>query len=569
MNRFFTFLFAASCWTAFGQYEVGDVGPAGGWIFYVDSLDEFDWDYLEVASSYCPVACNFWGGTAYQDPNGPTVDFNDFQAIGMGEFATSYVFEKWIHQSNGQTAAGGTSTAHRVAMLEVLGFHQNGYADWFMPSIEELLEVFSALPAEVTDSFGPDMPYASGEEIVYSSSPMPDLYEGYVRILHLDDLSVGFILGNVYPANGNGGILVLPIRAFRKSEEDACGLGTFWDPISQSCIVDESACGWQPDGNGDNLIGVNDLLDLLGVYGDTDYDQDGIWDSADDCVGEYDECGVCNGSGPSIPIIESIEILYDSVYAEPIDEWLVFEVGADTTYQYVCGLGCTDPLAENYNDFADTDDGSCFYTWACGNPLEYQGYEYETVLIGQQCWFAENLATPFYQSGGTIPLAGDQYTPGNWRTPYGFGNQSCTSSETYFDACNPSESIVRYGLLYNHQTAMSGICPNGWKLPSNIDWEVLLAELGDENPADELKSEQYWNGDNGSQFNAVPAGNRNDFGGFYDAGQSTRFWSSDIFEGPPYYGTSWSFEITNSSAGLTPIWISDWGHSVRCLQDAE
>ena len=79
---------------------------------------------------------------------------------------------------------------------------------------------------------------------------------------------------------------------------------------------------WQPDGNGDNLIGVNDLLDLLGVYGDTDYDQDGIWDSGDDCVGEYDECGVCNGSGPSIPIIESIEII-DSVYAEPIDEWLV------------------------------------------------------------------------------------------------------------------------------------------------------------------------------------------------------------------------------------------------------
>ena len=294
-----------------------------------------------------------------------------------------------------------------------------------------------------------------------------------------------------------------------------------------------------------------------------------------DCLGvcggeaQIDECGVCNGSGPSIPIIESIETVFDSLYAEQIDEWLVFEVGADTIYQYVCGLGCTDPLAENYNDFADTDDGSCFYTWACGNPLEYQGHEYETVLIGQQCWFAENLATPFYQSGGTIPLAGDQYTPGNWRTPYGFGNQSCTSSETYFDACNPSESIVRYGLLYNHQTAMSGICPNGWKLPSNVDWEILLAELGDENPADELKSEQYWNGDNGSQFNAVPAGNRNDVGGFYNAGQSTRFWSSDIFEGPPYYGTSWSFEITNSSAGLTPIWLSDWGHSVRCIKDAE
>ena len=31
MNRFFTLLLAASCLTAVGQYEVGDVGPAGGW----------------------------------------------------------------------------------------------------------------------------------------------------------------------------------------------------------------------------------------------------------------------------------------------------------------------------------------------------------------------------------------------------------------------------------------------------------------------------------------------------------------------------------------------------------
>ena len=29
--------------------------------------------------------------------------------------------------------------------------------------------------------------------------------------------------------------------------------------------------------------------------------------------------------------------------------------------------------------------------WQCGDPLEYQGYDYATVLIGEQCWFAENL----------------------------------------------------------------------------------------------------------------------------------------------------------------------------------
>ena len=28
-----------------------------------------------------------------------------------------------------------------------------------------------------------------------------------------------------------------------------------------------------------------------------DADADGICDDIDDCVGEYDECGVCNGDG--------------------------------------------------------------------------------------------------------------------------------------------------------------------------------------------------------------------------------------------------------------------------------
>ena len=93
---------------------------------------------------------------------------------------------------------------------------------------------------------------------------------------------------------------------------------------------------WDPDADGDGLIGVSDLLALLGVFQEEDMDNDGIWDSQDDCVGEYDECGVCNGEGPTVEVIESITILYDSVYAEQIDEWWVFEVGADTIFNYFC-----------------------------------------------------------------------------------------------------------------------------------------------------------------------------------------------------------------------------------------
>ena len=95
---------------------------------------------------------------------------------------------------------------------------------------------------------------------------------------------------------------------------DSCCLeGTVWSPDQGGCVLVENYCSWQPDSDGDQLIGVSDLLMFLSVFGDTDLDQDGIFDSNDDCVGEYDECGVCNGSGPSIPIIDGD--LYDSPHA--------------------------------------------------------------------------------------------------------------------------------------------------------------------------------------------------------------------------------------------------------------
>ena len=41
-------------------------------------------------------------------------------------------------------------------------------------------------------------------------------------------------------------------------------------------------------------------LDVLGECGgacEEDVDEDGICDDVDDCVGDYDECGICNGPG--------------------------------------------------------------------------------------------------------------------------------------------------------------------------------------------------------------------------------------------------------------------------------
>ena len=39
---------------------------------------------------------------------------------------------------------------------------------------------------------------------------------------------------------------------------------------------------------------------------------------------------------------------------------------------------------------------------ACGDPLTYWDYDYATVLIGDQCWFSENLRNLLYSNGDLI-----------------------------------------------------------------------------------------------------------------------------------------------------------------------
>ena len=37
-----------------------------------------------------------------------------------------------------------------------------------------------------------------------------------------------------------------------------------------------------------------------------------------------------------------------------------------------------------------------------GDPVAYREYDYATVLIGEQCWFAENLRSENYENGDMI-----------------------------------------------------------------------------------------------------------------------------------------------------------------------
>lgn len=119
--------------------------------------------------------------------------------------------------------------------------------------------------------------------------------------------------------------------------EDLLGLLSTYNTTCVYGCTATLACNFNPLANGDdNSCLFEDALGVCGGDCQGDGDSDGICDDFDDCVGVVDECGVCNGPGPTEIVIEDITILYDSVYAANIDTWFVYEIGADTTFSYNC-----------------------------------------------------------------------------------------------------------------------------------------------------------------------------------------------------------------------------------------
>ena len=98
-------------------------------------------------------------------------------------------------------------------------------------------------------------------------------------------------------------------------------------------------------------------LDALGACGgpcEADADADGICDDIDECVGELDDCGICNGPGA----------IYDCGCSD-IPEGDCDCDGNQLDECFVCGgessAGCADPAACNYDSEAGCDNGSCTY----------------------------------------------------------------------------------------------------------------------------------------------------------------------------------------------------------------
>jgi len=217
---------------------------------------------------------------------------------------------------------------------------------------------------------------------------------------------------------------------------------------------------------------------------------------------------------------------------------------------------------------------------SCTNSVsDIDGNKYDVVEIGNQMWMAENLRTSRFTNGDDIPnLVNDS----DWNTT----NNSKRGAWVHFDNNVFYETV--YGKLYNWHAVNDnrGLCPEGWIVPTEEDWQELEIHLGmsnteansrgrrgaKENVGGKLKIEgtTYWTSPNvgatnESGFNGLPGSIRFNNGGFGylgEVGVNGRWWSST--EAP---SGAWSRSVYNDSTDVIKTnFNKQAGLSVRCIQ---
>ena len=214
-----------------------------------------------------------------------------------------------------------------------------------------------------------------------------------------------------------------------------------------------------------------------------------------------------------------------------------------------------------YDDFGNTTEGSVWnfttetFVWTCGDTIidSRDGRVYNTVLIGEQCWMAENL-----NIGIRIDGANDM------------GDNGIIEKYCYDDL---ETNCDIYGGLYQWREIMEyvvgqgaqGICPANWHTPTKNEWITLVDSVEDDGNA--LKAIGQGTGagagTNTSGFTALLQGERND-SGFSGLGTGGIFWTSTLQSGNWAYwrGLNATTGVISGGAGTT-----GHGWAVRCLKN--
>jgi uncharacterized protein (TIGR02145 family) len=196
----------------------------------------------------------------------------------------------------------------------------------------------------------------------------------------------------------------------------------------------------------------------------------------------------------------------------------------------------------------------------CGEIVNYSGQNYNTILIGTQCWFKENLNVGIRVNGGNNQI-----------------NNGTIEKYCYEDNvanCNAYGGLYQWDemMQYTTTSGTQGICPLGWHIPSDQEWTILTTFLGGLSVAGGKLKETgtiHWafpntGATNSSGFTALPSGVRISFGSFFELGSNAYFWSSTEDDG----SFAWSRNLKNENINVSRYNNDKTnGNSVRCIKD--
>ncbi len=189
------------------------------------------------------------------------------------------------------------------------------------------------------------------------------------------------------------------------------------------------------------------------------------------------------------------------------------------------------------------------------------GNVYTTVQIGAQLWTVENLRTSKYADGTPIPRV--------------------TNNDEWQDLSTPAYCMYdnyddHYGYLYNwyvvNPSNPQNIAPQGWRVSSDTDWDVLRNHLGGPKTAGakvKTTGTDDWQAPNTgatnkSGFSALPGGYRSPFGSFRKESLEAFWWSAVEAN----TGGAFGFSVTYDSEVLYRVTTTKLlGASLRLIRD--
>ncbi len=224
--------------------------------------------------------------------------------------------------------------------------------------------------------------------------------------------------------------------------------------------------------------------------------------------------------------------------------------------------------------------------WAYLNPdIDYgeftderDGQVYKTVKIGTQTWMAENLN---YAYKG-VKFNYDGYTSDSTSWCYENKASNCDKYGRLYTWSAVMDSAAQfsvnagtkcgYGKTCTPNSPHRGICPEGWHVPNDAEWNTLWTVVGGTRiAAAKLKSTSGWyhkgNGTDSFGFTVLPAGLRGiDDGDFMREEDIADFWSSGEYKS--YSAYSWTFHCDYGDVARIRVEKYE-GYSVRCLRDSD